>query len=160
MEEKLLEWLTEHKIRYTCHTHKAVYTVDEAKVYTGHIPGMHCKNLFLKYSKNFSYYLVTLPATKSIKILDLSKRLGLKKLSFAKPEDLMDMLGLEPGSVSPLGMINDIENMVVYIIDKEVWEADIVCFHPNVNIETLEIPQVDFHKAIHALGNKYTIMEF
>ena len=160
MEKKLLEWLTENKISYKLHCHKAVYTVDEAKVYTGNISGMHCKNLFLKYSKTGTFYLVTLPAFKSIKILDLSKRIGLKKLSFAKPEDLKNILGLEPGSVSPLGMLNDMHNAVTYVIDKEVWEADIMCFHPNVNTETLEIPKGDFHRAINALGNKFTIMEF
>lgn len=160
MDEKLFNWLSEKKIHYTLHSHKAVYTVAEAKEHSGNIPGMHCKNLFLYSSKGKLYFLVTLPATKSINLLELSKRLELKKLSFAKEQDLYDLLHLEPGSVSPLGLVNDINNVVTYVLDREVWEADVVNFHPNINTETLELPKEDFQLIIESLGNKYILMNF
>ena len=156
----LLKWLEEKKIKYIRYSHPAVYTVEQAKEYTSHIPGMHCKNLFLYCSKPRLYFLVTLPAEKAINLLGLSKELSLKKLSFCKKEDLQELLHLEPGSVSPLGLINDLANRVTYIIDKNVWDAERVCFHPNINTETLEILQKDFHAIIKNLGNKYELMEF
>ncbi len=159
LENKLRLWLDSNAINYVYHSHEAVFTVDQAKLVTGHIPGLHCKNLFLVYSKDHLFYLVTLPALKSIKILELSKKLSLKKLSFAKPEDLMKILNLEPGSVSPLGLLNDTENKVTYIIDREVWDSSSVCFHPNVNTATLEISKVDFHHLVELTGNKFIILD-
>lgn len=160
MDEKLSNWLFERNIKYTLHTHKAVYTVAEAKEHSGTIPGMHCKNLFLYSSKGKLYYLVTLPAEKAINLLDLSKNLSLKKLSFAKQEDLFTILHLEPGAVSPLGLINDTSSVVTYLIDNEVWEAPIVNFHPNINTETLEILKEDFHRIVESIGNRYQLMKF
>ena len=159
MDKKLSEWLERHSINYILHFHDAVYTVSEAKEKTGTIPGLHCKNLFLKNSKMKIYFLVTLPAEKIISLLELSQKLDVKKLSFAKPEELVQILQLEPGSVSPLGLVNDHENKVNYIIDAEVWNANLVCFHPNINTETLELHQADFQKLINVCGNKYTVLD-
>ena len=159
MEESLYNWLKINEIDYLLHTHKPVFTVAEAKEFTGHIPGLHCKNLFLVHSKDHTFFLVTLPAIKQVKILEISKILSLKKLSFAKADDLLKILGLEPGSVSPLGLLNDTQNSVTYLIDKDVWDADKVCFHPNINSETLEINKNDFHKLIEKTGNNFLISE-
>lgn len=160
MDQTLVEWLEANDIKYVHHSHKAVYTVAEAKEVTGHIPGLHCKNLFLTYSKDHLFYLVTLPAFKSVKILEISKKLSLKKLSFAKPEDLKRLLQLEPGSVSPLGLLNDNDNTVTYVIDREVWDAPLVTFHPNVNTATLEITNEYFHKFVELSKNKFVVLDF
>lgn len=159
MDQSLSEWLKKNSINYILHSHDPVYTVSEAKEKTGTIPGLHCKNLFLKYSKTKDYFLVTLPAEKAIVLLELSKKLDVKKLSFAKPEELAQILQLEPGSVSPLGLLNDHDNKVTYIIDAEVWNAPLVCFHPNINTETLELTQSAFQKLITICGNKYSVLE-
>lgn len=159
MDATLSTWLKSNDIHYVLHEHKAVFTVAEAKSVTSHIPGLHCKNLFLKYSKDNLYFLVSLPAEKPIKLLELSKLLGVKKLSFAKESVLKEILGLEAGSVSPLGLLNDNENIVQYIVDKEVWNADLVCFHPNINTETLELKQDQFHKIIKLMGNHFEIIQ-
>jgi len=66
MEDSLKHWLAKHDIHYILHTHSAVFTVPEAKIHCGHIPGIHCKNLFLKNKKNNQLYLVTLPHEKRL----------------------------------------------------------------------------------------------
>lgn len=159
MNNSLLTWLKSNEIHFILHTHDAVYTVAQAKSLTSHIPGLHCKNLFLKYSKGNRYFLVTLPAHKEIKLLELSKLLGVKKLSFAKESALMEILQLEPGSVSPLGLINDKNNLVSFIVDKKVWDSELVCFHPNINTETLELSKENFHKIISLTGNNFSIID-
>ena len=111
---------------------RIVFTVEEARLHCYHIPGLHCKNLFLKDSIVKRFYLITLPATKKVEIKLLRKIVGAKKLSFAKPEELKRILNLDPGSVSPFGLINDDLNQVHYYIDKEVWNAEKVCSREGI----------------------------
>ncbi len=159
MDKTLFDYLQKNEIHYILHNHDAVFTVQEAKEKSGSIPGLHCKNLFLKNSKTKTYFLVSLPATKNILLLDLSKKLQMKKLSFASPDELAEILYLKPGSVSPFGLVNDNENKVIFIIDNEVWSAKKVCFHPNVNTETLEIDKTDFQKFVKTCGNTFEILD-
>jgi Ala-tRNA(Pro) deacylase len=155
MDQLLENWLADHSIEYVLHRHPYVYTVEEARLHCSHIPGLHCKNLFLKDSVAKKFYLITLPATKKVEIKLLRKIIGAKKLSFAKADELKRILNLDPGSVSPFGLVNDKLNKVIYCIDKEVWKAEKVCFHPNTNDETLELNKIDFQTAIIGMTNKY-----
>ncbi|MFX0060269.1 MAG: prolyl-tRNA synthetase associated domain-containing protein [Candidatus Heimdallarchaeota archaeon] len=150
MKDSLKNWLNEHGINYILHTHPAVYTVPEAKVHCGHIPGIHCKNLFLINKKTLQLYLVTVPHDKKLDLNEFRRMIGASKIRFAKHEILSEVLGISPGAVSPLGLINDIENKVIFIVDNKVWNAEEICCHPNVNTETLQIPGSDFRKLIKA----------
>jgi Ala-tRNA(Pro) deacylase len=150
MKESLKQWLTDHDINYILHTHKAVFTVPEAKEHSGHIPGAHCKNLFLKNKKNGQLYLVTIPYDKKLDLNQFRRSVGAPKIRFAGAEDLLETMGITPGAVSPIGLVNDVENKVIFIIDKEIWDANEVCCHPNINTETLQIPGKDFQKLIKA----------
>lgn len=94
-------FLRSNGIDFVLHEHPAVYTCEEAEKYCGDIPGLSCKNLFLRNKKHDRYFLVILPATKKADLKKLSEAAG-EKLTFASPEELKDKLGLEPGSVSPL----------------------------------------------------------
>jgi Ala-tRNA(Pro) deacylase len=156
----LEEWLNQNQIEYIIHKHPAVYTVEEAQIHCGHIPGLHCKNLFLTDPKKKKFYLLTLPAQKKMKINEIRQNIGAKKLSFAKPDQLKIYLGLDPGAVSPFGLVNDKENITTYFVDKQVWDADHVCFHPNVNTATLELVKEAFQKAIKATNNIFFIKDF
>lgn len=80
------------------------------------------------------------------------------KLKFANEADLKEILGLETGAVSPFGLINDTENKVILVIDEAVWNSNFVSFHPNVNIETLELSKTDFHKYIDSLDDELRII--
>lgn len=157
MDNKLKQWLTDYDIHYILHTHPAVFTVSEAKIHCGHIPGTHCKNLFLKNKKTGQFYLVTLPHDKHLNLNQFRRLVGAPKIRFAEPKDLLSILGIIPGAVSPIGLINDIENKVIFIVDEKVWNAKEVCCHPNDNTETLQIPGPDFRKLIKATGTTLEI---
>ncbi|MFW9901887.1 MAG: YbaK/EbsC family protein, partial [Candidatus Thorarchaeota archaeon] len=107
MEDSLKEWLEKNKIQYILHTHPAVFTVPEAKIHCGHIPGTHCKNLFLKNKKSGQLYLVTIPHENRLDLNQFRKMIGAPKIRFAGPEELLETLGITPGAVSPIGLVND-----------------------------------------------------
>jgi Ala-tRNA(Pro) deacylase len=159
MEDSLKQWLAEHDIQYTLHTHPAVFTVPEAKIHTGHISGSHCKNLFLKNKKSGQLYLVTIPYDKRLDLNQFRRMIGAPKVRFAGPEDLLEVLGITPGAVSPLGLVNDTEDKVIFMIDEEIWNAKEICCHPNINTETLQIPGSEFQKLIKASGTTMEIKE-
>ena len=157
MDKKLAKWLDDHDIHYTLHTHPAVFTVSEAKIHSAHILGSHCKNLVLKNKRSGQLYLVTIPYDKSLDLKQFRKMISAPKVRFADEHDLLDVLGLTPGAVSPLGLINDRENQVIFWIDETIWNAELICCHPNINSETLQIPRADFHRVINSTGNNFAI---
>ena len=153
MDQKLNQWLNDHKIEYELFQHPAVYTVNEASKYYDKIPGLHCKNLFLKDSKKKWFYLVSMPHEKVIPLNELRKRIGAKKLTFASKDELKEILDLEPGSVTPFGLINVPDHIKIsFIIDRDIIEADAVCFHPNTNTATLTIPRESFQNVLHGFS--------
>lgn len=156
-EIKIKDYLKELNMGYVTHSHPAVYTCEEADKYNKNIRGIHSKNLFLKERKSNSFYLIILPANKALNIKQFESLLN-EKLKFANVENLKEILNTTPGSVSPFALINDTESKVEIIIDKEVWDSDIVSFHPNINTETLELKGKDFQKYINSLKNKLTII--
>ncbi len=150
MEDSLKLWLIKHDIHYILHTHPAVFTVTEAKEHCYHIPGTHCKNLFLKNKKSEQLYLITIQHDKRLDLSQFRKSIGAPKVRFAGPEDLFEVLGITPGAVSPIGLVNDTNDRVIFIIDEQIWNAEEVCCHPNINTETLQISGSDFRKLIRA----------
>lgn len=156
MDTTLLNYLKERDITYIEHKHKAVFTVEESKSIKSLIPGMHTKNLFLKDDKG-NFYLVCMNAHKRLNINFLRKKFNADKLHFGSSEELKNELNLTPGSVSIFGIIYS--KNVHLIIDKEVWEAEITGFHPNINTSTLEIHHKDLEKFIQSLKSKPEIIE-
>lgn len=157
MDDLLKNWLADHQIHYILHKHPAVFTVPEARVHCGHIPGTHCKNLFLKNKKSGQLYLVTIPYEKRLDLNQFRKMISAPKVRFAEHEDLYKVLGITAGAVSPLGLINDSTNRVIFIIDENMWNTEEICCHPNINTETLQIPGPDFQKLIKATGTPMEI---
>jgi Ala-tRNA(Pro) deacylase len=157
MKDSLKRWLRENNIKYVLHKHQAVFTVPEAKVHCGHIPGTHCKNLFLKNKKSGQLYLVTISSEKRLDLNKFRKLIGAPKVRFAGLEELSEILGITAGAVSPINLVNDINDIVIFIIDTNVWNAEEICCHPNVNTETLQIPGSDFRKLIKATGTSMEI---
>jgi Ala-tRNA(Pro) deacylase len=157
MEDSLKRWLAVHNIQYALHSHPAVFTVSEAREHCGHIPGTHCKNLFLKNKKSGQLYLVTIPHEKRLDLNQFRRMIGAPKIRFAGPEDLSEILGISTGAVSPLGLVNDANNEVIFIVDEIIWNANVICCHPNVNTETLQIPGPDFQKLIKTTGTSMKV---
>ena len=141
--QNVYDILEKLEISYTKHDHPPVYTVEEAEQHWENITGAHCKNLFLRNKKGKNHYLVVVESRKRVDLKALTKHLGEDRLSFASPERMMRYLGLEPGAVSPFGLINDREN-----------------FHPNVNTATLGIVFSDFEKFLIRCGNSIRYLHF
>lgn len=152
----LFEILDKLEIKYELLEHDAVYTVDEAKELDNMIEGIGCKNLFLTNKKG-KYFLVMIHEDKRANIKEIESLVDCKHLSFGKEEDLKEVLGLEAGSCTPLGIVNDKENKVVLIFDKDLVDKKVLC-HPNKNTATLSLEFSDLIKFIEYLEHKYLYM--
>ena len=148
----LYKTLKSLNISYKKHSHEAVYTVKQAKKYYNVIPGTHCKNLFLRNKKGNQHYLVILEHDKDISIKEIGETLN-EKLSFASEKRLEKYLMLAPGSVSPFGLINDLDNHVIVLYDKRLENSKKINFHPNINTFTLTVSFKDFIKFLNNSGN-------
>ena len=155
---KVKDYLKEKDIKFKEFEHPPVYTCEEAEKYNKEIKGIHSKNLFIKDRKSKRFYLIVLPANKKLDMDKLSDILS-NKIKFANENDLREILGLETGAVSPFGLINDVENRVILVIDKLVLESDFVSFHPNINTMTLELDKKEFEKYIKSLKNEVKIVD-
>jgi len=102
---------------------------------------------------------VILEHLRQLDIHDLEKRLHQGKLSFASDQRLMKYLGVEPGSVSPFGLINDSEKHVHLFIDEKLSESDRLAFHPNVNTASIIVSKSDFLKFLDYTGNSYEFIK-
>ena len=153
VERKVLETLEKLGIAYGRHEHPPVATVEEAEKYWRPIKGTHCKNLFLRNKRGNRHYLVIAAVDKAVDLKRLNVLLGEDRLSFGSPERLKRWLGLEPGSVSPFGLINDATRGVEVVCDEALKSSAGLGFHPNVNTATLEIALADFEKFLASCGN-------
>ena len=146
--------LTALGVAWERHEHPPVPTVDEAQRYWAGIDATHCKNLFLRNQKGDRHYLVVLEHLKKADLRAVADQIGDGKLSFASPERLMKYLGLEPGSVSPFGLINDRDHVVRVVIDRDLKAADRLSFHPNINTVTVVVSAPDFARFLEDAGNR------
>jgi Ala-tRNA(Pro) deacylase len=158
-EIRLHASLRELGIPFKRYAHPAVYTVDEAAAHWASIPATHCKNLFLRNRKGNRHYLLIARHDARVNIAELTRKLGEDRLSFGSPERLQRCLGLEPGSVSPFGLLNDADRNVIVVIDNSLRGADCVGFHPNVNTATLTLSFEDFLRFLQHRGNPFRFVE-
>lgn len=153
----ILEYLDKLNMQYEMVNHEAVFTAEEAQKIKGLIKGVGCKNLFLKRDNN-KYYLYLLEDNKKGNLKELEKILQIKKLHFATPEELKRILGLDKGGVTPLGIINDKDNLVTVIIDSNLKDK-VLLMHPEVNTKTIALKYDDLLKYIKYLKHEYIIFE-
>jgi Ala-tRNA(Pro) deacylase len=144
-KEELLNILDEIGIESTTHEHPAVFTVEEANKYKDGIEGGHSKNLFFRDRKKNLILVVTL-SDKPIRIKEVGNKIDAKGLSFAKPERLKEVLGVIPGSVTPLAVINAGAHDLRVILDEEMMEYEKLNFHPIVNTATTTLSSKDLLK--------------
>lgn len=137
-ETGLLALLDARGIAYSRCEHPPVYTCEEAAVYRAALPGVETKNLFLRDEKH-RYYLVMTACAKRLNLKALSIAAGAPKLHFAEPADLLDVLGLTPGSVTVLALVNDPNHRVRLLVDADYWPAEAYLCHPLVNTATLTL---------------------
>jgi Ala-tRNA(Pro) deacylase len=142
-------------IPYELFEHPPAPTVEEAIPYWKDIDAAHCKNLFFRNHKGNRHYLVILDHRRLLNIRDLEQKLKQGKISFASPGRMERYLGLNAGSVSAFGIINDHENHVHLFIDQALQSARRISFHPNENNATLVISFASFLRFLESSGNAY-----
>ena len=166
---KVTDFLEKNGIDYEMYRHPPLPTIEIALEYWKSLSAVHCKNLFMRNHKGNRHYLVCFNCDHDLDIHYLEHRLkeslisqGLPscgKLSFASPERMMRYLGLEPGSVSPFGLINDTENHVHLFLDDELSDATTLSFHPNDCRGTVVIKREDFERYLSIVGNTYEYLK-
>jgi len=139
-------------IAHETHRHPPVFTVEEAQAHCAHLPGGHCKNLFLKDKKG-QVWLVVAGDERPIDMKELRHRIGAHHLSFAKPDLLMEVLGVAPGSVTPFALINDAGLRVNVVLDAEMMRMGLLNFHPLSNDMTTAITPDALSAFIAACGH-------
>lgn len=146
------QYLTEHNIAYEVSEHKAVFNMEEAESLDLPYPECDAKNLFIRDDKKQNYYLITVKGDKRVNLKEFRKQHGLRALSFASPEELSAVMGLTPGAVTPLGILNDVERRVHFYLDKSFIGGKIGV-HPNDNTATIWVQADELMDLIKKHGN-------
>lgn len=154
----LMRRLAELGIETTTHEHEAFFTVQESRKGKGAIAGGHTKNLFLKDKKD-RVFLVVAEADAAIDLKRIHEKIGAAgRVTFGKPELLMELLGVIPGSVTPFGLINDTEGRVTCVLDAPMLEHEILNYHPLENTATTSIRREDLLAFVRATGHEPAIV--
>ena len=133
--------------------HPPLFTVEQSRVLRGQIPGGHTKNLFLR-DKKYELYLVVALEDADIELKDLHRRLGASgRFSFGSSNLLREVLGVEPGAVTPFGAINDTQGRVTVVLDTPMMEHETLNYHPLVNTMTTSIKRGDLLKFLRSTGH-------
>lgn len=145
-------------IEATTHRHPPVFTVEEAAQHTAHLPGAHVKNLFLQ-DKAGQFWLVTCEDAQPVKINGLSRLLGVPRFRFATPEQLFEHLGVTPGSVTPLALVNDATHRVRFVCDEKLLAQPQLNVHPLENTATTTLRTADFLAFLKATGHDPLVVD-
>ena len=168
---RVLNFLDSHDIPYTLLRHDPLFTIEEGLAFwnsQAELQGCtHCKNLFLRNHSGKRHYLVTMECHKSLNFVQLQQIIREGKLTFASEERMERCLGLRPGSVSPLGLINDIGlqdanprelfdngHRVKFFVDKDQHDAPMMSFHPCDNTASVALLNADFHRFLSIWGGE------
>lgn len=150
-KQEIYQHLKEQGICFEVTEHEAVYTMEQlSRIPLAH-PEAEAKNLFVRDDKKRNYYLITLPGEKSLNLKEFQQKHGLRKLSFGSAEDLMALLGLIPGAVTPLGLLNDEAHRVELYLDR-CFEDGLISIHPNDNTATICLATRDLIRLLEDRG--------
>ena len=152
------EFLNKSGINYEITEHKAVFNMEELGEVKLPYPEFDAKNLFVRDDKKQNYYLITVKGDKRVNLKEFRKKYGLRNLSFASAEELMKIMGLTPGSVTPLGLLIDEEHIVKFYLDSE-FNGTLIGVHPNDNTATVWLKSEDLIKIIKDHGNEVSLAE-
>ena len=152
-EHEVIDELECAGVPYRLHRHEALLTCEQALA--ANIPHdegqVATKNLFLRDDKSRAYFLVTTKTDARVNLKALRDVLGSRRLSFASEADLMGLLGLRRGSVTPFGLMNDVEHRVTFVLDARL-EDHVIDAHPNTNTATVQLKATDLCDLLEARG--------
>ena len=160
VEERCYELLDRLEVRYVRVDHEHADTIEMCEEVEGLLGCKICKNLFLTNRQQTDFYLLLMPGEKPFKTKLLSKQIGSARLSFASPEHMQELLGVTPGSVSVLGLMNDAERRVRLLVDRDLLKEERFGCHPCLNTSSLCFStEALLHTVIPALGHEVTWVE-
>ncbi len=159
-KQEIYNYLDAHDVWHEITEHKAVYNMAELAEVPCPYPEADAKNLFVRDDKKQNYYLITVKGRKRVNLKVFRKAQGTRNLSFASAEDLMERLGLIPGAVTPLGVLNDETKSVKVYLDQDfLQEPELIGVHPNENTATVWIKTEDLIRVIREHGNEVVIFK-
>ena len=154
-EQRVYDLLDRLGIDYQRIDHEPAMTMEICAQIDETLEAVICKNLLLCNRQCTAFYLLMIPGSKVFKTKDLSAQIGSSRLSFAAPEYMEQFLDITPGSLSIMGLMNDKENRVQLLIDRDVLEGEYFGCHPCINTSSLRIRTEDqMHKIIPAMGHE------
>lgn len=151
--------MVDRDIPQTTLDHEAVFRVEEGLELKASMPGAHTKNLFLK-DRKARLWLISARQDTVIDLKAAPRIIGSDRLSFGNEELMFQTLGVRPGSVTALGLINDVERQVTLVLDRRLWEANVVNFHPLANTATTALTQSAFRRFLAAIGREPLVIDF
>ena len=161
-EVRTYDYLDALSIEYwrTDHPDMPAMTMEDCNKIDAVLGVLICKNLFLCNRQRTNYYLLLMPGDKPFRTKELSKQLGVSRLSFANEEDMLELLDLLPGAVSLMGLMNDKEHRVRLIVDGDVLRQEYFGCHPCVNTSSMKMLTSDMvDKYLPATGHEMTVVE-
>ncbi|HPU63513.1 MAG TPA: prolyl-tRNA synthetase associated domain-containing protein [Mobilitalea sp.] len=158
-EKRVYDLLDELGVEYIRVDHEPLETMEACRDAGEALEADICKNLFLCNSQKTKFYLLIMPGDKKFKTKDLSKQIGSARLSFGPQEDMERLLNISSGSVSVMGLMNDKDNHVRLLIDKEVVNKTYFACHPCINTSSIRFKTVDLlGKVLPAIGHEPTFV--
>ncbi|RUU13043.1 prolyl-tRNA synthetase associated domain-containing protein [Mesorhizobium sp. USDA-HM6] len=158
-EAELYAFLADLGISVSTVRHPPLFTVADSQALRGEIPGGHTKNLFLKDKKD-NFFLVTVGEEAEVDLKQIHHLIGAAgRVSFGKPEMLMELLGVIPGAVTVFGLINDTAGRVKVVLDQELMSHDVINGHPLTNEATTTIAAADLVRFVEATGHDAVILK-
>ena len=159
-KQEIYELLKNKNIGHEIIEHKAVFNMEELIEIDLPYKEVNGKNLFVRDDKKRNYYLITIKGDKKVNLKEFSERNHMRRLSFASETDLMDIMGLIPGSVTPFGILNDKELKVHFYIDQDfTGDSHLIGVHPNENTATVFLKVEDLINIIKEHGNQVHIVD-
>jgi len=146
-------------VQHTTLDHEAVFRVGEGEAVKAQLPGAHTKNLFLKDAKG-QLWLISVADRTRIDLKSLPPVIGAARLSFGSAERLQAALGVTPGSVTALALVNDPGHQVRFVLDRVLAEAERVNFHPLTNTATTTLGRQGFARFLDAIGVSPLVVDF
>ena len=159
-KQEIYDFIKSKNIWHEITEHKAVFNMDELSEIETPYPEYDAKNLFVRDDKKRNYYLITVKGNKRVDLKEFRNNNGTRPLSFASEQDLMSIMNLIAGSVTPLGLLNDKDLKVVFYLDKDfLKDKQIIGIHPNENTATLWLKIEDLIDIVKEHGNQVNVVE-
>lgn len=146
--------LNELNIEYERFEHPKALTMEDCESIGSEVGAVHFKNLFLCNRQGTDFYMLLLRADKKFRTAEVSKQLGVSRLSFTTPEQLKEKLGLLPGAVTPMSLLCDEQHKITVVVDKDLLNLEKVCVHPMVSSASVAIMGKDLFRFLDWCGNK------